>query len=127
MYWLNCGDPSPLDWFIVAELGIIAIAYQVFAMLAVADRGRLRDANPLSVADLAHRLGWRALLVVLAAACLCLAHGLLLIVGVTELHGEAPAGLAILAVSWASAIFWSTFLFRLLGVRCHRSRRPFAV
>lgn len=126
LYWLHCGDPSPLDWFIVAELGIVAIAYQIFAMLALADRGRLRDLNPLNVADLAHRLGWRALLLVLVAACVCLAHGLLLITGAAELHGEAPAGLAILAVGWASVIFWSTFLFRLLGVWCHRIRRPFS-
>jgi len=53
--------------------------------------------------------------------------GLFLIVGVTELHGEAPVGLAILVVGWTSAIFWSTFLYRLLGIWCHRSRRTLAV
>jgi hypothetical protein len=27
-----------------------------------------------------------------------------------------------LAAAWISAIFWSTFFSRLLGVWCHRSR-----
>jgi hypothetical protein len=126
VYWLHCGDPILLDWLIVAELGVVAIAYQVFAMLAVTERGRLRDANPLAVADLAHRLGWRALVVVLAFAALLLAHVLVLVTGVTELHDAAPLGLALLACGWTSIVFWSTFLLRLLGVWCHRTRAPIA-
>jgi hypothetical protein len=124
LYWLHCGDPSLLDCLIVAELGIVAVAYQIFAMLAVTDRGRLRDLNPLAVADLVHRLGWRALLLVLAGGGLLLAHGLLLVEGITDLHDAAPVGLAILACVWTSTLFWSTFLMRLLGIWCHRTRRP---
>lgn len=122
LYWLHCGDPALLDWLIVAELFIVATAYQIFAMLAVTDRGRLRDLNPLVVADLVHRLGRRVLVLVLAAASLLLAHGLLLVEGVADLHDATPLGPAILACTWTSILFWSTFLMRLLGILCHRSR-----
>jgi hypothetical protein len=121
LYWMSCGDPVLLDWLILAELGIVGIAYQIFALLAVTDRGRLRDVNPVAVADLIHRLGWRALVVVLAAAGLLLAHGALLIAGVTEVHKGALTGWVMLASGWLSGVFWSTFFCRLLGVWCHRS------
>lgn len=75
MYWLSCGDPAVVDWLILTELGLVAVAYQIYALLALNDRGRLRDLNPVAVADLAHRLSWRGLGGVLAAAALLLAHG----------------------------------------------------
>jgi hypothetical protein len=126
LYWLNCGEPGLVDWLILTELGIVAIAYWVFALLAVTDRGRLRDLNPLAVADLAYRLGWRALAVVLGAALLLSAHGLVLLAGVAEVHNAPFRGGLILALGWASSIFWSTFFCRLLGIWCHRSRQPLA-
>jgi hypothetical protein len=123
VYWLSCGDPSWLDQIILTELGIIAIGYWFFALLAVTDRGRLRDVNPIAVADLAHRLGWRGLVVMLLASGLLLVHGLALLVGVTEVHTSTFSGLFLMTVVWTSAVFWSTFFCRLLGVRCHRTRR----
>jgi hypothetical protein len=122
LYWLRCGDPTVLDWLILMELGIVALGYWMYALLALSDQGRLRDLTPVAVADMAHRLGWRGLAVVLAAACLLLAHGWVLIVGVAGVHMSAVSGLALLAAGWFSGIFWSTFFCRLLGVWCHRSR-----
>jgi hypothetical protein len=126
LYWLNCGDLAPFDWLSLAELYLVALAYQVFALLSLTDRGRVRDLNPLTVIDLAHRLGWRAMVVGLLAACLLLAHGWLLIAGVALVHTEVLSGFAILASSWLSGVFWSTFFCRLLGIQCYRSRRALA-
>jgi hypothetical protein len=123
VYWLSCGDPNWLDQIILTELGIIAIGYWFFALLAVTDRGRMRDVNPIAVADLAHRLGWRGLVVMLLASGLLLVHGLALVVGVTEVHTSTFSGLFFMTVVWSSAVFWSTFFCRLLGVWCHRTRR----
>ncbi len=121
-YWLDCGDAGVLDSLILSELGIVAIAYQLFALLAVTDRGRLRDLNPLAVADLAHRFGWQRMVVVLAAAAVMLGHGVLLFAGVATMHQVPLAGLLLLAGGWLSGVFCSTFFARLFGIWCHHSR-----
>jgi hypothetical protein len=121
-YWLHCGDPGPVDWLILTELGVVAFAYEVFALLAVSDRGRLRDLNPVAVIDMAHRLGWRSLLAVLAAALVFLAHGWVLLAGLAEVHKGTLPGWMMLCAAWVSGVLASTFFFRLLGVWCHRSR-----
>jgi hypothetical protein len=121
-YWLRCGDPALVDWLILAELGAVGLTYWFFAALSLTDSGRLRDLNPLAIADLAHRLGWRALAVAGAAALVLLLHGGLILRAVADVHTDTARGLAILAVAWLSAIYWSTFFCRLLGVWCHRGR-----
>jgi hypothetical protein len=122
VYWLNCGEPSVVDGLILAELGVVATAYWIYALLAVTDRGWLGGLNPLGVADMAHRLGWRGLGVVLLAAVLLLGHGAALVFGVVVVHKETFRGLCLLAIGWGSAVFWSTFFCRLLGVWCYRTR-----
>jgi hypothetical protein len=121
-YWLRCGDPGFLDYLILTELGVVTLAYWAFALLSLTDRGRLRDLNSVAIADLVHRLGWRAPAVVIAAALLLLAHGLALMVGVATVHTKPAEGLSILTAAWLSGIYWSTFFCRLLGVWCHGSR-----
>jgi hypothetical protein len=121
-YWLRCGDPGIIDWLILTELGVVSLAYWIFALLAVSDRGRLQDLNPVTVADLANRLGRRGLGVVLLAALLLLVHGWVLIAGVAGIHLASVNGWLMLGVGWLSGIFWSTFFCRLLGVWCHGSR-----
>lgn len=122
-YWFDCGEPGLLDWLMIGELGIVAIAYQIFALLALTDRGRLRDLNPLAVADLIHRLGWRTLVAVLLAAALLLGDALLLGAGIGTLHVEPLEGWLMLAAAWFGGAFAGTFFFRLFGIRCYRSRK----
>ncbi len=122
IYWLQCGDPGWVDWLIVAELGLLTVGYDLLVLAAVSERGRLRDANPLHVIDLAHRLGWRAAASAFAGFVLVVAHGLLAVVAAEQIHNIAALGLLLLAVCWASTLYWATVLFRLLGVWCHRSR-----
>jgi hypothetical protein len=123
LYWLQCGDPGVLDLLIITQLGIVALAYQTYALLATLDRGRLRDLNPLAVVDMAHRLGHSCLVTVLAAGGVLMVHAWLLTVGVAEVHQSPGIGCAILAAVWLSGVFCSTFVCRWLGVCCHRWRR----
>jgi hypothetical protein len=122
LYWLDSGDPTPWDWLIVVELGTIAIALQMFVLMTLTDRGRLRDLNPVCVADLVHRLGPRALFVAGAAGVTALVHGWVLVVGVAAVHRTPGVGCTILAAGWLSGVFWGTFFFRLLGIWCFRSK-----
>lgn len=121
-YWLNCGDPRGIDWLILGELGIVTVAYQFYALVAVADRGRLRDLNPLTVADVAHRLGWRGLVVVVGAAAMLLPYGVMLLAGLAEVHRGTLKGWLLLVGAWMSGVLWGTFFCRVLGVWCFRSR-----
>jgi hypothetical protein len=120
-YWMQCGDPGVVDWLILGELGIVTVGYGLLVLAAVAERGRLLDANPLHVIDLAHRLGWRAAVVTGAGSVLVLGHGLLAVVAAADLH-RGPVGPLLLAGCGLSGVFWATFLFRLLGLWCYRSR-----
>jgi hypothetical protein len=123
LYWLSCGEPAWLDWLILAELAIVAGACWIYALLAVGYRGRLDDVNPLAVADMVHRLGWRGLAVVLLAALVLLAHGgLVWVVAAAEVQGAALEGGAVLAAAWFSAACCGAVFCRWLGDRRHRSR-----
>ena len=118
-YWLHGGDLGLLDRLILAEMGVLAISYWVFAVAAAGERERFLDANPLAVARLVARLGERAL-VVPVAALVALAHGWLAVAALAEVYRSAWAWLW-LACGGLSGLFLATFLFRLLGVGCSRS------
>jgi hypothetical protein len=123
VYWMRCGDPGPVDWLILAELGALALGYQMLALAAVHERGRLRDANPLPVIDLAHRLGWRAAVVAMAGVVVAMGHVLLGVLGAENLHRTGWAGALLLAGCWLCGLYCATVLFRLLGVWCYRTQR----
>ncbi len=121
-YWMQCGDPSLVDVLILTELAVLTAGYLLLVLAAVSERGRLRDANPLHVIDLAHRLGWRAAVITLAGSVLAVGHGLFAVLAAESLHRDGPIGAGLLVVCWFSGMFWATGLFRLLGVWCYRSR-----
>src|SRR5262249_12850722 len=123
LYWLHCGEPGFVDGLFLAELGAVGIAYWLLTLVALTDSGWLLDLNPFAVVDLAQRLGWRALLVLLSAGLLLLSHGWWLLNGVTEVHTTWLAGISQLTIGWLSGLYWSTFFCRLLGVWCFRSRQ----
>jgi hypothetical protein len=122
-YWLHAGELTFLDGVILAELGVLTLAVWLLAVAAAGWRDRTLDANPLRAAELAYRLGPRTLLVLVAAAGL-LAHGWLMLAAVEELHRSPFSGWLGLIACWVGALFLATFLFRLLGVWCHRLPAP---
>jgi hypothetical protein len=121
-YWLYCGDLQPVDWIILAELGVVGSGYWLLAVLAVARGERLRDANPWRVAELAERLGWRSLVAALLAGLLFLSHGLLGLWTTSVLHVNLGLGLLLAAGCWLSWIYWATFVFRAVGIWCYYRR-----
>jgi hypothetical protein len=117
-FCLYGGDLTTVDWAIVVELGVLAAAYWFLAIISANERSRLRDANPVRVAQLVERLKYRALVPVLIAPALGFAHALVCLLALAGLHQHAAAWLLLVAC-WGSALFWSAFLFRLLGVWCY--------
>jgi hypothetical protein len=120
-YWLGAGEPSPLDRLVLAGTASVAVGYWLLAVSATGETGWLRDANPEQVARLFRRLGPRAALAFVAAPALGFAYARVMTAGVEELH-ESVAGLLLLAMAGTVAAYLATFLFRLLGVWCYRTR-----
>ncbi|HEV3258020.1 MAG TPA: hypothetical protein VG013_14140 [Gemmataceae bacterium] len=121
-YWVYCGDPDLLDWLIVAELAVLAIGYWLLVLLSVGQSGRLLDVNPLRVADLVDRHGHRLVVGALGGSVVLLAHGLVGLVAVAQLHRDVGVGWLLLFGCWLSGLLSCAFLFRLLGGWCRASR-----
>jgi hypothetical protein len=120
LYWLHCGDMDWLDWIILGEIAVGAAGYALLALAASNERDRLRDANPLRVLELGDRLGYRALILAVAAAAVVLGCGWYLSLALEELHREVVGGWLLLAMTWTALLFLTTFLLRLLGLWCRR-------
>jgi hypothetical protein len=120
-YWLYGGELTRLDWFILAELGTLAIAYWLLAIVTANESDRLRDANPLRVTQLFLRLRFRAIVPVLVVPALVFVHSLVALFALPELHRHTVLGWPMLLICWCSALFWATFLLRWLGVWCYRN------
>jgi hypothetical protein len=120
-YWLNAGDLTGLDWLILGELGMLAFAYWLLSVVAITESNRFRDANPVAVLRLIDRLGFRAAVPVLLAPAVLLADLYAGFAALMQFHRHTSIGFFLLACCWGSALFFVTFLFRLLGVWCYRS------
>ncbi len=120
-YWLHGGDLRFLDWLIIAELALVALAWWLLTLLAVSRRERLLDAHPLAVAGVVQRLGHRVVAAALVGAGVALAHGLLVLAALEKLHHDGAAFVLVL-LCWASLLMATTFLFRLLGLWCRLCR-----
>jgi hypothetical protein len=120
-YWLACGDPDAVDYALLGELVVAALAWWLLTLLSVSEAG-LAGFNPVRVGRLVHRMGWRAL-PSLAAPLAGLGLGWLALTAVEEQHREAAVGFLLLAALWLTLLSAGTFLLRLLGVWCHRTRR----
>jgi hypothetical protein len=116
LYWLHGGDLVFLDWIILAELNILAISGWFLLLLAVHQNNRLRDINPVRVAELIHRLGHRLVAVAVLASVIGLAHGWLASVALEKVHHDVAEGWLLLLLCWASGMFFATWLFRWVGV-----------
>jgi hypothetical protein len=121
-FWLNWGDPKVLDVLIMAELCTATVCYWLLAILTVAQTGRLRDSNPLRVADAAYDLGWRRLLVVVAAGAVATAYGFWVCTAVTFVHNNLGLAWLLLGICWLTGLYLATFLMRYLGLCFYRIR-----
>ncbi len=126
LYWQGLDEATTLDYLVVVELASVAIAYELFAVVAVTMSGRLRDLHPLAVVDVVHWLGWRAPAVVLAVSLLLVGHQWLFQAAVEEVQLTEANLWGLLFFAWASGVYWSLFVCRLLGVWSYRRRRGLA-
>ena len=122
LFWLYAGDLAWIDRLILAELIAASVGYWLLTLASVAERRRLSDVNPLLVADLMYRLGWRAAVVTLVGSVLAFALGAAAVFGVRELHREDGVGLLWLGAFGLGGMYGGAFLFRLLGLWCYRTR-----
>jgi hypothetical protein len=125
-FWMACGEPTFVDRAILAELALVTVGSWLLALLAVTDADRLRAAAPPDVVAMFVRLGPRVAVPLLVVPILLFVHARLALAGIEDLHRDAASGVLLLAGAWLGVLFFGTFLFRLLGLWCHRSRRPAA-
>jgi hypothetical protein len=116
LYWIHVGDLTFWDWTILAELNLVALSSWFLLLLAVNQHDRLRGLNPARVVELIRCLGHRLVAWAVLAAVSGLAHGWLASVALEEVHHEFVLGAMLLFLSWASGMFFATFLFRWVGI-----------
>ena len=92
--------------------------YFLFALLALARSQRIYDANPVRVAELVHKLGYRAVIAIVLFSVLVFEHARYLIFAVGVTHESVFSGWFLLTMYWLSALATATFLFRLVGWWC---------
>jgi hypothetical protein len=120
-FWLNSGDLALVDQLILLELGLAAVGYWAFALLAVDESGRLRSASPGAVGRLVRTLGWRGWLMVALIAAGMLVHFRLALGAVEDMHRNPGGWLALLWWDyWGMA--WAVFLLRWFGLSRFRTQ-----
>jgi hypothetical protein len=121
-FWLYSGDLEVVDRLILSQLGLVAVAVWVLALLAITESNRFRDANPLAVLALVRRIGYRAPLCAVLIGLAAVGQGVLMFAGLEKLH-HGIGGWAILTGCWIGQLFWTVFLLRWLGVSAFRARK----
>jgi hypothetical protein len=122
LFWMNGGDPLLMDWFILAEMVVVGLAYWCLAVLAVSRVDRLRDANPARIAELVQCLGYRLVALALIGAGLMAGHAVLAGMALDQVGRQEPKGWLWLAAVCGSAMTCATCLVHGLGAWCHRRR-----
>jgi hypothetical protein len=120
LYWVYCGELEFLDWLILVQAGALVVSYLLFALLAVTRSQRLYDANPVRVAQLVQRLGYRAAVAIVLASLLAFEHARYLLFAIGLVHENVVGGWFLLTTYWLSALACATFLLRLVGWWCYR-------
>lgn len=121
-FWLYAGDPGVLDWLVIIELCVAGTIHWLLALVAIHQGDRLADVNPVCVGRLVRRLGYRAVLGTVGGAAIGLAVGHTLLSALTALRENPVRGWILLFAGWLVCVAWLTFLFRMLGLWCFRSR-----
>lgn len=123
-FWLHCGDPTWIDWLIMAELGTVAIAYWVLVVVSVSRLGGLKHANPASVGTTFEHFQPLEVVALLLGATVLLVHLVAVVLGLHFMHSSDLRGALVLYAGCLGGLFWCTFVFRQLGVWCYRLRIP---
>ena len=125
------GRPGIRSALPAAAAALAAATIAAGLVLTADTRAGLGTPLPPFLMSWAPRVGWPALLgsrakqvlpVLSLAAVVLLGHGLWGVLAINDIHLRPKIGWQMLTVCWVSGLFWETFLFRLLGLRCHWAR-----
>lgn len=116
LYWVHAGELGFWDWTILAELNVLALSWWFLLLVAVNQPDWPRALNPLRLVGLVRRLGDRLVVWAVLASTSGLAHAWLAGVALEKVHHDFLLGWSLLLLSWASGMFFATFLFRWVGV-----------
>jgi hypothetical protein len=115
LFWLNSGDLVEVDYLILGELGLVAAAGWVLALLAIDQGGRLRDVHPAALARHARKLGWRGWLAAGLMAVGLWAGAYVALFALEELHHSLLGWVVLVWVGFLGQA-WTVFLLRWLGL-----------
>ena len=114
LFWVRCGDPDALDWFLFLDLLIVGVSYAQMALLAALFHETLVAANPVTVLVSIRRIGWDYLF-----PCLVTVTALLLtIASWYAVLNHAPGvmwGVVGLWACWVLTLYLAMVLCRMLG------------
>jgi hypothetical protein len=127
-FWVHAGALEWLDYLLLGNLWLATGVSWVYLLLAVDDRGRLRDAHAKAVVRLCRRQGWPALVFPpVAGASLTIFAYLSVAVWFQFFHMGFEAFL-VQFLLWIAGLFFWTFLLRWYGMtgfwRRQRLLRP---
>ena len=124
LFWLNCGDPAAIDWFILTELVAVGFGYWMLAVVAAGQRDRLFDANPVRIGATVQKIGVPALVALAIVSLLTMAHIIWFYIALVEVRADPLKGWLNLAGCCVTGLYVNAFLMRLLGVSCHLGTKP---
>ena len=120
-FWLDCGDLEGVDRLILAELGLVAAVCWALLFLAVTEKDALLHANPVAVAKLIRRVGFRVPVAALLMGIVLAGNGYLIVGAVEDLHRGLLGWLELVGL-WTGQLYGLLFLLRWLGVSMCRLR-----
>jgi hypothetical protein len=120
-FWLDCGDLEGVDRLILAELGLVAAVCWALLFLAVTEKDALLYANPVAVAKLIRRVGFRVPVAALLMGIALGGHGYLIFGAMEDLHRGLLGWLELVGL-WTGQLYWLLFVLRWLGVSMCRLR-----
>lgn len=118
-FWLHAGALQWVDFFILFQLGFVAVGYGFLVFAAVTLTGRFDAARPAQVLAHARSLGIYGILGPLVAVAIFLVHGWFGFHAIAETHRSAASGILVMFV-WIMFVFFATFLCRWIGMAAHQ-------
>lgn len=103
-YWLYCGDMTPIDWMIVIELLMAAVAWWLVSFAVSFGRTRKEFPTPAVVVATALRMGWRLLAMTVPATLLLMGLFLCCVASVMQLHESPVAGGCLIWLCWTCGL-----------------------
>jgi hypothetical protein len=114
-YWINCGEVTPLDWLVLAELCLAAVGWWLISLVLSNAGDRVRVPSPRSVFRTACSLGPAAVRQVVIVSSIYVGHAIVALLAAARLHDEPLLGFVLLCLACGSGLYYGIFAFRRVG------------